>query len=93
VDDLIDLVAAGDGILQVQASADTEYFVACTPAFDKKHKNGLREALLEAYRWQYIVSGVQNERFTKILGDMVNAKQMTKIGAALAPIMGAPVAA
>ena len=41
-----------------------------------------------AYRWQYIVSGVQNDRFLKILGDMVTTAQMGRIVAALAPIMG-----
>jgi hypothetical protein len=88
VDDLIELVAAVDGILQMQAQADTEYFVACTPGFDKRHREALRQGMLEAYRWQYIVSGVQNERFMQILSAMVTENQMMKIGTALAPIMG-----
>jgi hypothetical protein len=49
--------------------------------------------MLGAYRWQYIVSGVQNERFTKILAGMVNEAQMGRIGAALAPLMEEAVAA
>ena len=45
--------------------------------------------MLKAYRWQYIVSGVQDERYSQILGGMINAKQATRIGDALAPIVGA----
>ena len=48
----------------------------------------LRDTMLKAYRWQYIVSGVQDERFQKILGGMITAEQMKRIGAALAPIVG-----
>lgn len=43
--------------------------------------------MLRAYRWQYIGSGVQNERFQKILDGMASAAQLQRIGAALAPIM------
>jgi hypothetical protein len=88
VNDLIDLVAAVDGILQMQSAADTEYFTRVIPRkLDKAETQKIRDGLLGAYRWQYIVSGVQNERFMKILGDMVTEAQMAKIGAALAPIM------
>jgi hypothetical protein len=94
VTDLIDLVAAVDGLLQVQAAADAEYFTRVVPRkLDKTQAESLRAGLLGAYRWQYIVSGVQNERFMAILGAMVNEQQMARIGAALAPIMGTPVAA
>jgi len=93
VDDLIALVGAVDGILQMQAQADTGYFVRCTPAFDKRHTEALRKGFLEAYRWQYIVSGVQNERFMQALAAMVTDEQMTRIGAALAPIMAEPATA
>jgi hypothetical protein len=44
--------------------------------------------MLKAYRWQYIVSGVQDERFQRLLGGMINAEQMKRIGAALAPVVG-----
>ena len=43
--------------------------------------------MLAAYRWQYIVSGVQDERFQEILGGMLTEAQKQRIGAALAPIM------
>ncbi len=44
--------------------------------------------MLAAYRWQYIVSGVQEPRFTAILGAMITEEQGARIGAALAPILG-----
>jgi hypothetical protein len=43
--------------------------------------------MLQAYRWQYIVSGVEDSRFQKILGDMITPEQADRIGKALAPIM------
>jgi len=88
VTDLIDLVAAVDGILQMQAAADVDYFLrVCGRVFDKTQTNRVKETLLSAYRWQYIVSGVQDARFQKILGGMITEAQMQRIGAALAPIV------
>ena len=93
VTELIELVAAVDGILQVQASADTEYF-ACVAArkLDKAQAQAMREAFLGAYRWQYIVSGVENERFMQVLTEMVTAGQLQRIGGALAPIVASATA-
>ena len=88
VTDLIELVAAVDGILQMQAAADVDYFLRiCGRTFDKMRVQQVRDAMLKAYRWQYIGSGVQDERFQKILGGMITDAQMKRIGAALAPIL------
>ena len=43
--------------------------------------------LLKAYRWQYIVSGVQEPRFGEVLKALVTPPQMERIGKALAPII------
>jgi hypothetical protein len=88
VTDLIDLVAAVDGILQMQAKADADYFLrVCGRPLDKVQAQQLLDTMLHAYRWQYIVSGVQEERFQKILGSMITEAQSRRIGAALGPIM------
>ena len=88
VTDLIELVGAVDGILQMQAGADTDYFLrVCGRTFAKVEVQKLRDTMLKAYRWQYIVSGVQDERFQKILGGMITDAQMKRIGTALAPIV------
>ena len=88
VTDLIELVAAVDGILQMQSGADVDYFLrVCRRVFDGKQVQQIRDTMLKAYRWQYIVSGVQDERFQKILGGMITGAQMQRIGAALTPLM------
>ena len=88
VTDFIELVAAVDGILQLQAPADTDYFLhVCGRSFDATQVQRLRATMLQAYRWQYIVSGAQDARFQKVLGGMITEAQMQRIGAALAPIV------
>jgi len=89
VDELIALVAAVDGILQVQAKADTDYFLRnCGRRFDRERVEAIGAAFLYAYRWQYIISGVEDERFRKNLGGLITPAQLERIGAALAPIVG-----
>jgi hypothetical protein len=88
VDDLIALVAAVDGILQQQAAADALYFLGnCGRLFPPADVAAIRAAFLEAYRWQYIGSGVRDERFQAILGALVTPAQLERVGAALAPIL------
>jgi hypothetical protein len=88
VSDLIELVAAVDGILQAQAPVDVEYFVAaCGRKFTPAEMERLHAGVLKAYRWQYIVSGVQDKRFNDLLGAMITPEQSQRIGAALGPIM------
>jgi hypothetical protein len=90
VDELIGLVGAVDGICQMQAKADAEYFVGVAGgSFDAAQVAALHATMLAAYRWQYIVSGVQDPRYLGILGSMINAEQGARINAALAPIVGA----
>ena len=89
VDDLIALVGAVDGILQIQAKADAMYFLSAAPrSFTAEAAAAIDETFLDAYRWQYIVSGVEDERFKQILAGMSTEAQMQRIGAALAPIVG-----
>ena len=88
VDDLIDLVGAVDGILQLQAGADLVYFVEnAGRAFSREEVDAIGRALLDAYRWQYIVSGVQHPRFASVLGELIDEAQAERIGTALAPII------
>jgi hypothetical protein len=88
VDDLIALVGAVDGLLQVQAGADAEYFIkVCACSLEAQEIERLRVGVLKAYRWQYIVSGVEDPRFMAILGEMITPEQGQRITAALAPIV------
>jgi len=87
VDDLIALVGGVDGILQAQAKADAAYFLSVTGMdADATRAIQVNATVLKAYRWQYIVSGVMEPRFQKVLGDLISDAQMQRIQAALAPL-------
>ena len=89
VDDFIGLVGAVDGLLQAQAKADGHYFLRiCGRELSAGEVSTLMAELLQAYRWQYIVSGAQDARFSAALSRMVDAGQMRRIEAALAPLAG-----
>lgn len=90
VDDLIALVGAVDGLLQIQAEADAGYFVkVCGRKLPYEQAQAVRATLVNAYRWQYIVSGVSDARFLQILGGMTSSEQAQRINTALAPIVAA----
>lgn len=90
VDDLIALVGAVDGILVAQSQADAGYFADFAGrCFTAKQREQIRSAVLAAYRWQYIVSGVQHVHFMRLLTSMTTEAQMARIGAALKPILQA----
>lgn len=87
VTELIELVGAVDGILQSQAAADAGYFLRiCGRTLPQHQADAVRATVLGAYRWQYIVSGVQG-RFGAILERMTAPAQFARIGQALAPIL------
>ena len=88
VNDLIALVAAVDGILQAQSAADTQYFMrnAAHP-YSEQEGATVKDVVLGAYRWQYIISGVRHPHFGRLLTSMTTAAQMERIQAALAPIL------
>ncbi|MBL8347032.1 MAG: hypothetical protein JNN03_16455 [Rubrivivax sp.] len=88
VTDLISLDGAVDGILVQQATADATYFVQCAGrSFDAAETAAVHDLVLRAYRWQYIVSGVQEPRFAEVMKELVTPAQMQRIGAALGPIV------
>jgi hypothetical protein len=76
-----------DATVQAQAAADAGYFVqACGRPVGTEEGSRVRAALVHAYRWQYILSGVQVPHFTAILSGMLDAAQFSRIAAALAPL-------
>ena len=87
VDGLIALVGAVDGIQQGQAAADARYFCAIAGAsFSEAQVERIHATVLKAYRWQYIVSGVMEPRFRKVLFSLVDEPQTARIHQALAPL-------
>jgi hypothetical protein len=88
VTELIELVGAVDGLLQLQARADAEYFVRiCGRSLTAGEAKRVHAGVLDAYRWQYITSGVQEPRFTRILTSMITERQAARIGDALAQMV------
>ena len=88
VNDLIELVGAVDGILQLQAKQDTTYFVAnCGRAFSVDEMEQIHQTILKAYRWTYIISGVQVPHFSAVLGSLINASQGQRIADALSTLV------
>jgi hypothetical protein len=84
VTEFIELVAAVDGILQVQARNDASYFVAaCGRTVDAAEAVAIEGAFLKAYRWQYIYSGAQQPHFGKVLSGLITKDQSQRIQAAL----------
>jgi hypothetical protein len=90
VTDLIDLVAAVDGIVQAQAQSDAEYFLRiCERRFSEDAQREVRNVILRAYRWQYIVSGVEHPHFSRLITELTTPEQLRRIQVALYPIVSA----
>jgi hypothetical protein len=88
VGEFIELVAAVDSILQVQAVDDSEYFAAtCGRRLSPDERKKLEGGLLRAYRWQYNQSGAQHPHFIKVLTSLITDAQTRRIQAALATLM------
>lgn len=87
VDDLIELVGAVDGILQAQAEEDARYFTETSYRnYSRTMRRHITDGLVKAYRWQYILSGVQHPHFIKVLGELTTDEQRNRIQAALTGI-------
>jgi hypothetical protein len=87
VAELIELIAGVDRILQSQSRSDADYFLRIrwrTCGRDEAER--VRTGMLDAYRWQYIVSGVQG-RFGDLLNGCITPAQHERIGKALAAIL------
>jgi hypothetical protein len=87
VDELIELVAAVDGIVRGQAAADARYFVAaCGRAVGASEAAAIEAAFVLAYRWQYIHSGARHPHFGSVLFGLISDEQGQRILSALATL-------
>lgn len=87
VDEFIALVGAVDDLLQAQARADSRYFLGLTGRrLAEAEAGAVQRAVLQAYRWQYIVSGAQDARFDAALRRKITPAQAQRIATALAPL-------
>ncbi|HXI85892.1 MAG TPA: hypothetical protein VNH64_00425 [Parvularculaceae bacterium] len=87
VDDFVGLVAAVDGILQLQSRNDAAYFSsACGRVVDAKEASLIEAQFLRAYRWQYIHSGAAHPKFQSVMSGMITQEQGARIAAALSTL-------
>lgn len=87
IDQFIELVGAVDGILQGQAPEDARYFIQTVGRpLSEQEAGKLKDGLLRAYRWQFILSGAQQPHFVEVLGSLTNQAQAERVQAALAAI-------
>jgi len=90
VGELIELVGAVDQILQAQAAVDAAYFLGIAQGdFSAVQREMVSATFLKAYRWQYIVSGVMQPRFQKVLFGTMSPAQVERVNGALAPLLSA----
>jgi hypothetical protein len=84
VDELVQLVGAVDGIVQGQAAADRDYFVrTCGRRLTEFETGMVQQTLLEAYRFQYILSGAGHPHFASTLAGLTTDEQLERIHQAL----------
>ena len=90
VDELIALVGAVDTIVQAQAAADGDYFArTCGRQLSAPEARMMQQTMLEAYLFQYILSGVRHPHFASTLASLTTDAQLGRIHEALASL--APV--
>ena len=88
VADLIELVSAVDQVLQVQVESDIQYILTiCGRSFTADAAEKIKTVVLEAYRWQFIISGIEHPRFMELLCGMITEAQSHRINDALAPLL------
>jgi len=84
VDELIQLVGAVDAIVDKQADADAEYFVrTCGRELTASQTGMVQQTMLEAYRFQYILSGARHPHFASTLASLTTDAQLGRIHDAL----------
>jgi hypothetical protein len=88
VTDLIELVGAVDAILQAQAAADAAYFIDYRgQPLAPGDATRVEATILRAYRYQYIVSGVERTRFPLVLRELLTEGEFDRVVRALAPLV------
>ena len=94
IDELIELVAGVDGLLQKQVELDLQNFAqAAGRRLDGNEEAELRTALLAAKRWTFIQSGVTHPRFQELFAAVTTPAQQARVGQALNALLQPAVAA
>jgi hypothetical protein len=87
LDDFVALVTLLHEALAIQADADARYFAdICGSWLAPSELAEVGDAVCGAYRWQYIVSGIDEQRFAAVLRTMISENQGERIQGVLASI-------
>jgi hypothetical protein len=82
IDQLLELGGAVDGLLAQQAELDIDALQTATRrSFTHDERDDIRAHQRRAYRWTFLVSGLQHPKFVGIVGELTAAGQ-AKIAAA-----------
>jgi hypothetical protein len=93
VEDLMELVGAMDGLLQMQARLDVDNLQACLwRRLATTERQEIYAAVLAAKRYTFIESGVTHPNFLDLLGIVISPAQQRRVQDALGSVL-APVAA
>lgn len=85
IDELLELGMAIDGLLAQQIEMDIETLEAATGrTFSEDEKEEIRSHQRRAYRWTFLVSGLEHPNFVKIVNELTDAGSEKIAGAAKA---------
>jgi hypothetical protein len=85
VDELLELGMAIDGLLAKQIDLDIETLAGATGRmFSEDEKEEIRNHQRRAYRWTFLVSGLEHASFVKIVNELTDAGSEKIAGAAKA---------
>lgn len=88
IDELIELVAAVDGLLQTQARSDVRNLTKLTNrGFTPVEQEDLFRGILSAKRWTFIESGVTHPRFQELFEAVSTPAQRERVSAALGQLL------
>ncbi len=90
VGDVIDLVTDVDGILKAQSASDVDYFIEHVGGerpLAEDQRERLKTGVHQAYRWQYILSGVGHPRFVSMLNALTTEEQKQRLTGALSTLL------
>jgi len=91
VDEFLEVLRAINMMLQRQATADAQYFLRMIKRSLSPLDAGRVEAVfIHAYRWQFVLSGVQHEGFADLLAELISEEQGVRIAAGLLPLAASP---
>ena len=77
--ELVELIGTFDSVVQAQAAADSEYFIATGGRrFSPIERAAVQAAMLDAYRFQYIVSGTSHPHFVATLASLATEAQLAR---------------